>query len=217
MLDFLAATNNLPFSIALAIALMMVLLEAIGFVFGLSGLDLLDAIAPEHDAAGAELAGSSLVDRFMGWLQFGRVPVIILLVIFLASFGVIGLALQALAVRGFGAPLPGLLLAAGVVPLSLPPVRVLGRLLARVLPRDETSVVSRDALVGRMATVVIGEARRGSPAQARVKDQHGQTHYLMLEPDSDADTFRSGETVLLVARAGAVYQAIRSTNPSLKS
>ena len=104
MLEFLAAPDNLPFSIALAITVLMVLVEAIGFLFGLSGMDLLDGLAPEHDAAGAELAGASLVDRFMGWLQFGRVPVLILLVTFLAAYAVIGLGLQALAARLLGGP-----------------------------------------------------------------------------------------------------------------
>ena len=215
MLEFLAAPDNLPFSIALAITVLMVLVEAIGFLFGLSGMDLLDGLAPEHDAAGAELAGASLVDRFMGWLQFGRVPVLILLVTFLAAYAVIGLGLQALAARLLGAPLPGLLIAFAVIPLALPPVRLFGLGLARVLPRDETTVVSRDSLVGRMATVVIGEARHGSPAQARVKDQHGLTHYLMLEPDAATDVFRAGDTVLLVSRHGPTYRAIRTDNPSL--
>jgi hypothetical protein len=108
-----------------------------------------------------------------------------------------------------------LIAAAITLPLALPPVRWFGGLLARLLPRDETTAVSREALIGRVATIVLGEASINSPAQARLKDQHGQTHYVMVAPDSADERFRSGDAVLLVSRDGATYRAIRNTNASL--
>lgn len=218
MLEFLTAGPNLPFAVALALMLLLAAVELAGFVLGLGASDFLDGLLPDlADADGSELAGASLADRFMGWLHFGRVPVLILLAVFLTGFGFLGLALQGLLHAISGWMLPGWLAAIAVVPLTLPWVRVVGGGIARVLPRDETQVVSRSALVGRVATIVIGTARSGSPAQAKVRDQHGQTHYVMVEPDLPHESFAAGEAVLLVAEAGASYRVIRNDNPALTS
>jgi hypothetical protein len=218
MLEFLTAGPNLPFSVALAVMLFMAFVEGIGFLIGHGVFGFLDHLAPDfdlHHAGGAELAGYSLADRFMGWLHFGRVPVLILLVVFLTAFGVAGLALQFASVVLGGALLPGPLAAAVAFPAALPVVRVFGAALAKVLPRDETYVSSQDALIGRVATIVLGEARQGAPAQAKLKDAFGQVQYLMVEPDDGTDAFKAGEAVLLVSRARATYRAIRNTHESL--
>jgi hypothetical protein len=103
-----------------------------------------------------------------------------------------------------------------VLPVTIPAIRVFGGVLARVLPRDETQSVSQAGLVGRMATIVLGTASAGSPAQAKVRDTFGQMHYVMLEPDDDAERFVAGDVVLLVSHSGATYRAIRDNNPALQ-
>jgi hypothetical protein len=218
MTEFLSAGPNLPFSVALAMMLIMAAIEGVGFLLGLGVFDFLDGLAPDVDfdsVDATEMAGMSLADRFMGWLHFGRVPVLILLVVFLTSFGVIGLGIQGAAAHFTGHLLPGVLASAIALPAALPPVRWFGGMLAKVLPKDETYVVSQDALVGRVATIVLGTARSGSPAQGRVRDQHGQTHYVMVEPDDSSESFAQGEHALLVSRQGSTYRAIRNTNASM--
>lgn len=46
--------------------------------------------------------------------------------------------------------------------------------------------------------VVIGNARRGEPAQVRWRDMYGTTHNLMAEPLRDGETISAGEAVLIV-------------------
>lgn len=218
MNEFLSAGPNLPFSVALAMMLIMAAIEGVGFLLGLGVFDFLDGLAPEVDfdsVDSSELAGMSLADRFMGWLHFGRVPVLILLVVFLTSFGVIGLGLQGTMAHFSGHLMPGALASAIAFPASLPPVRWFGGMLAKVLPKDETYVVSQDALVGRVATIVLGTARAASPAQARTRDEHATTHYVMVEPDDADESFAQGEQVLLVSRQASTYRAIRNTNASM--
>ena len=67
------------------------------------------------------------------------------------------------------------------------------------------------------SALVIGEAAQGSPAQARVRDARGRTHYVMLEPDEPGQRFKTGDSVLLIARSGAVFRAIRSDSPALSN
>jgi membrane protein implicated in regulation of membrane protease activity len=223
MLDFVSAGSNLPFTIALLMMLILAALEVLGFLFGLSAHGFLDGFFDaDHDmhaghVDGSELVTVSLVDRFMGWLHFGKVPVLILFAVFLVSFGIGGYLLQGTLWAFTGMLLPWWIAAPAVLPLTLPCIRVFGGALARVLPKDETQSVSQTGLIGRMATVVLGTARSGSPAQAKVRDEHGQMHYVMLEPDDVADTFSAGDSVLLISHSGATYRAIRDTNPALQS
>ncbi|MGD9584073.1 MAG: OB-fold-containig protein [Lysobacterales bacterium] len=219
MYALITASANLPFTIALAMMGLLLALELLGYLIGTSLSGLLDGLIDFDfdlgEGDGSELAGHSLVDRFMGWIHFGKVPVLILLATFLCSYGLLGLLLQGTLSASLGIMLPAWLAGLLVVPPALSAVRLFGHGLARVLPGDETQVVSQQAMIGQIATIVLGSARQGAAAQARVRDRHGHSHYVMLEPDDPEQVFESGEQVLLVAQAGATYRAIRNHNPAM--
>ena len=61
MLEFLTAPGNLPFSVALAVMLMLLMVEIFGLFTGLGASDFLDGLLPEFgDADGAEVASASM-------------------------------------------------------------------------------------------------------------------------------------------------------------
>jgi len=62
-----------------------------------------------------------------------------------------------------------------------------------------------------------GVAAAGSPAQARLRDEHGQRHYVMVEPANAGDRFPEGETVIIVRRDGATFYAVRNDEPALQN
>ena len=76
------------------------------------------------------------------------------------------------------------------------------------MPKDETTAVSIDSLVGRFAVLDLGTSKKGSPARAKVLDIHGHPHFVMVEPDNEGQQFTSGEKLLLVRREGDVFKAI---------
>lgn len=200
MIESLTAPENLPFAVALILMVMIGLVEALGLGAGAAHLD-------------ADLDGPGDTPDVLGWLGVGRVPLLILLVVLLAWFGILGLALQQVATAMLGAPLP-LLLATPLAALAALPVTGLtARGLARIMPQDETTAVSRDHLLGKRATVTVGSAARGSPARASVRDVHGQVHYVMIEPTGDAASIPEGETVLLVRREGDIFIGLYEANP----
>lgn len=210
MLTFLTANANLPFTIALCVMLILLLIEIVSLAFGAAASGLFDSVLPDFDsgdAGGSELAGAQLAERFMQWLHIGRVPVLILLATLLTGFGLSGLGLQWLSLSLTGTLLPAWIAA----PVTLFPalffVHVIGDLIARVLPQDETDAVSSNTFVGRSATIVLGTARVGAAAQAWLRDEHGKRHYVMVEPSHDADTFHAGDRVRLVARDGPRFRA----------
>ncbi|KUZ16027.1 hypothetical protein WI69_07100 [Burkholderia diffusa] len=118
------------------------------------------------------------------------------------------------AIAGFMMPAA---LAVGLSTMAaLPFVRQTGKLVAHMLPLSETTALSEAEFVGRTARIVTGEASAGNPAEARLVDEHGQAHYVRVEPDEAGRSFAKGTTVLLVSRiSGSYYHAIENPRPEL--
>lgn len=218
MLGLLAHPGSFPFTVALALLVLLAVAECAGLILGLGlsqGLERLVPLAPDGFADGAVDGSPGLISQFLSWLRAGEVPLMVLLLVFLAVFGLGGLILQAALLAVAGWNLPGWLAAAVVGPGSLPPVRALARLLGRILPGDETQVVHRDAFIGKLALITLGTARVGSPAQARLRDRFGQAHYVMVEPDTGSGPLEQGREVVLVERRAAVFIVIAADHPAL--
>ncbi|WP_312489090.1 OB-fold-containig protein [Sphingomonas sp.] len=195
MLDLLVAPQTVVFTAALILMLAIGLVEALGL--GASGLDLdLDL-------------DSGLLD----WLGVGRVPLLVLLVAFLASFGVVGLGAQQIAQAVLGGFLSLWWVIPGTVIAAFPITAGLGRVLARLMPHDETTAFDVDDLVGRRGVVTVGRATAGNPARTRILDPHGQAHHVLVEPNDPAAIFEEGDTILLVRREGAHFRAILHSSP----
>ena len=141
-----------------------------------------------------------MMEGFLTLLGLGRVPLTIWLALFLLMFAGIGLSVQELAESLTGAPLYSWLAAVIAGGAALPVTGVLARPLGAVLPKDHTTAVRTESLIGRRATITDGVARAGSPARARVCDVHGQAHYVMVEPHEQSSELHSGDEVLLVRR-----------------
>lgn len=210
MLDALTAPEALPFAVALAVVAFIALLEIIGLLIGLAPSHALDNMMPDLDH-GPHLpdAGDGWLASSLEWLAVGRVPVLVLIIAFLTAFGISGLVIERIAHALTGFYIPGLFASIGAFLLALPATRTIGFGLARVLPHDESDAVSMDELVGRIATVTSGTSQRGLPAEAKVTDRHGKSHYIRVEPDLDADIFATGEKALVVARHGHLFRVIR--------
>ncbi len=219
MLEFLTAEPNMPFAVSLTVMLGIAILEGVAMLLGAGISSFLDALLPELDIDvgldASEVPAVAPLSRFLGWLRIGKVPILILLVIFLTAFGLIGLGIQSLTINLLGFLLPGLVASILSLALTFPVVRVLGGGLEKIMPKDETDAVSEQSLVGRIAVITIGTAEANSPAEAKVKDQNGLTHYVMVEPDEPGLRFTTGTAVLLVRYDGSVYTAIENTNKAL--
>jgi hypothetical protein len=85
------------------------------------------------------------------------------------------------------------------------------------MPKEETDAVSEETFVGKVATIIRGTAKRGFPAEAKLKDLSGQTHYILVEPDAEGDEFTQGAEVIVVQKTGAVCRVIANEHPSLKA
>lgn len=228
MTEWFLAPGTGPFVVALLVMLGLALVEVVAVVSGVGLNDVIDEYVVSH--SGIEVLGDGgggldattpadadgIISRFLAWLYVGRVPVLMMLVVFLGVFALVGLVGQA-ALRGLiGWPLPALVAVPLVAFASLPFVRTSGAVLARWLPRDETTAVDPATFVGRTAEVTGGTARSDLPAQARVVDAFGTQHYVLVEPDVASEQLATGTRVLLVRQiSGGRFAAILNTNTSL--
>lgn len=157
---------------------------------------------------GAEAAASAQV--MSGLVGLGHTPFMIWFAALLLGFGIGGVALQSVATAGFGAPLPvaaacGLGLVAG-----LAFARGFARRFARLLPSFETTATSAQFMGGLRGVVSQGTASTGSPAEVRLRDRHGNIHYLRCEPFSAKEVIPEGAEVLTVReRLGAGRWGLR--------
>ncbi|WP_269583096.1 YqiJ family protein [Roseibium sp. Sym1] len=241
MVGFILAEQNTPFAVALGLMIAIALAEGVGTLMGLGLSSMIDSLLPEVDvpdvdvpdfdtdvsggalpgdieAVGASAdpsaAGQGLFSQILGWLCFGRVPALIILVLFLTGFGLAGYVLQSLVQSVSGWLLPGVVASAAAFAGALPFTRVTALGLSKIMPRDESDAVSRQTFVGKPALVVQGNARQGLPAQARLRDAVGQNHYLLVEPDVDGEELEQGTEIIIVRQVGARFTAIRNTHAS---
>jgi Protein of unknown function (DUF1449) len=226
VIDWFTAPGSTPFTVALLVMLGLTAVELVSLLTGVSLNDAVDELVVPHVAetvgdapTGMEVTspdGPSVMGRFLAWLYVGTVPVLMIAIVFLTVFGLAGLIAQHLLRAALGMVLPGIVAAPIVLVAVLPVVRACNRGLARVLPRDETSAVDAATFVGRTAVITGGAARAGMPAQARLTDQFGTTHYVLVEPEDAEDTFAAGSLVLLLRQTGGGrFSAIANPNAAL--
>ena len=188
---------NMPFVVALGLMLVLLVIQLLGFL----DIDLdLDTDADADIPAGP-------VEGLLTLLGLGRIPLTVWLVIFLLFFAGIGVSMQELAADLTGSPLDAWLAALIAGAAAVPVTGILARPVGRILPQDETTAVSTETLLGRRARITEGVARSGSPARARVRDVHGHSHFVMVEPHETASEFHAGDEIILVRREDNTFFA----------
>ena len=215
MFAHFSQSENLPFSITLVVFGVIGALQIITMLIGFGLFDWMDNLLPEIDMdlgadvdADVELPDIPLIGQILGWLNVGKVPVIISILLLALLFSFIGLGIQSGVYGVFETFIPPIFAAPGALILAIYPFKLGNAFLAKILPNDETYAVSQDQLVGKVARITIGTASEGKPAEAKVKDRFGKTHYVMVEPDESGSQFSEGSAVVLVTCEHGHYRAI---------
>lgn len=200
----LTAPENWIFGTAAMVLVGLTVLEGLGLVIAASPSQWLDHFLPDMPDDGP-----------LGWMHLGKVPVLVLLVLFLAGFSLTGYAIQSAAFHVTGYLFPAWLASIPAFLAGLTTVKALGHLIEKIIPKDETFAVSLDSLIGSGGKIVQGHARTGMAAQAKFLDIHGRPHYLMVEPDDITQTITEGSFVLLVHRTEGKFFVIPNPLPEL--
>jgi hypothetical protein len=217
MIEFILRNGNVPFTVALGIMVALAALEVVTLLLGFALSGLVDQFIPDLDLD-ADMDGVPDNPTLAGiahWLHVGDAPVLALFVVFLTAFGLAGWGTQYLASEYGGGLLSPWIAAVPATVVGLLGVRTVGGLLVRFGIGDETTAVSADSLLGSSAQITLGTARTGAPSQAKLRDKHGQTHYVLVEPLRPEDEFEHGATVTLVRRDGPKYFVVEDSVDAL--
>ena len=174
-----------PFVVALGLMLAIAAIEFTATIMGVGIFSFLDSLVPDIEWDASPL----------DFLAVGRVPIYVLIILFLTFFGASGLAIQYTfeSLVGFSMPTwPAGLLA---FLFALLPLKISATVIAKILPDIHTTAVSPYTFIGKQAEVTLGECWRGHPAQAKLQDHYGRTHYIMVEPKLEGIRYKQGDTV----------------------
>jgi membrane protein implicated in regulation of membrane protease activity len=199
--DILLAPDVRPFAISAAIMVTLAGIELLTMIIGFSISELIG-----KDFA-LEAESHSAIGGLFLWINAGRLPLLILMILALGVFAIAGFLLQAIA-HSVGTAVPVTLAALAAAALSLPAIRVSSRGIARIIPRDETYAVEEADFVGHVAEVSIGPLDQGLPGRVRLKDVFGNWHSLVARASPDSTPLPVGASVLLVDRDSKSFIAI---------
>jgi len=188
--------------------------ELASLLIGFSPSSSIESVLPEVDVPDLDAPGDGLdgvelgpLSAVLSWFSVGRMPILVLFVIFLTAFGLAGWAVQAIA-SSLGGTLNAWLAAVPAVVAGAFATRHLGRWLGRIFPRDQSEAASQMDLIGSYATIIRGEAKKGQPAEAKTTDLRGRTHYILLEPGEAGTTYGAGDRVFIVGKDRNVYRGV---------
>jgi len=199
--DILLAPDVRPFAIAAAIMVTLGGIELLTMIVGFSISELIG-----KDFA-LETESHSAIGGLFLWINAGRLPLLILMILALGVFAIAGFLLQAIA-HSIGTAVPVTLAALAALAISLPAIRVTSRGIARIIPRDETYVVNEADFVGHVGEVSIGPLDQGLPGKVRLKDVFGNWHSVAARASPESTPLPVGASVLLVDRDARCFIAI---------
>ena len=182
-------------------------------MLALGGIELLTTLVgfSISELVGKEFTTETDTDSGLGglflWINAGRLPLLILIILVLGLFSIIGFLLQGLA-HGIGLSVPTPIAALAAAACSIPAIRVTSRGIARIIPRDETYAVNDADFVGHVAEVSVGPLDQGLPGRVRLKDVFGNWHSLVARASPDSAPLPVGASVLLVDRDAKSFIAI---------
>jgi hypothetical protein len=199
--DILLAPDVRPFAIAAAIMVALGVIELLTTLVGLSIAELVG------NGIGLEADSHNALDGLLLWINAGRLPLLILIMLALGVFSIGGFLLQGLA-HMVGTAVPVGVAALAAAAGSIPVIRTTSRGIARIIPRDETYAVSEADFVGKVAVVSIGPLDQGLPGRVRLKDVFGNWHTVPARASLDSAALPVGASVLLVDRDARSFIAI---------
>ncbi|WP_111859636.1 OB-fold-containig protein [Acinetobacter sp. CFCC 10889] len=196
MLSFFLEYDLMPFHLSVLALILLSMAETIGYYVGLRPSTFLKRISPVW------LSRAPLLQ-----VKFAKVLIFVFLLI---NFSFAGYFLQLciFASQQQFFPWYYVILPASVIAIFFT-VFMIHCLDQVIKPKFSPTTVN---LLGRLATVSSGNARPGFSAQARVRDEFGQLHYVQVEPEFGELEFQSQIILIRFRKSHYIAKKISVSN-----
>jgi len=184
----------IPFIYFLSLMVILIIgaVEGLLTILGFGMSSILDEMFPSADIDIDLPDTGSYISEGLTWMNKGRVPSVMLFLIFIMSFGLIGSIIHC-SYHSF------YLIAS--IPISIVGsvfvTRLFSTWLGKIMPKIETTAVSTDSFIGNVATITMGTATNEKYVEASTEDIFGKTHYLMARAEEEGMTFKQNTEVII--------------------
>lgn len=200
--QFFTSSQNAAFVWALVILTILSLVIVLGTLLGAIQL-------PEADAdLEVDWESEGLAAGLLEYFGVAAMPLSIFVLVGTCSFFVTGYAIQMVALNLRGTFLPGWIAIFPALIVTLILCRLSGKVFARSKLKLHTTAVASSSFLYRLVVIQQGTAKQGLAAEAKVVDEHGQTHYVLVEPRDPNESFPQGSEVVLVEQVGSRFLAV---------
>ena len=196
MLVFLFEHELMPFHLSVLALILLSMAETFGYYIGLRPSTFLKKISPDW-----------LIESPLLQVKFSKVLIFVFLLLNF-SFAGYFLQLSIFASKQVFAAWYYVVLPALVIAIFFT-VFMIHCLDQVIKPKVALNQVD---LLGRLATVSSGNARPGFSAQARVRDENGQLHYIQVEPEFGELEFQSQIILIRFRKSHYIAKKISTSN-----
>lgn len=196
MLGFLFEHELMPFHLSVLALILLSMAETFGYYIGLRPSTFLKKISPDW-----------LIESPLLQVKFSKVLIFVFLLLNF-SFAGYFLQLSIFASKQVFAAWYYVVLPALVIAIFFT-VFIIHCLDQVIKPKVALNQVD---LLGRLATVSSGNARPGFSAQARVRDENGQLHYIQVEPEFGELEFQSQIILIRFRKSHYIAKKISISN-----
>ncbi|MCP8351823.1 YqiJ family protein [Gammaproteobacteria bacterium Comchoano-2] len=189
---------------AIYFAVALCALECLSALFGFLLSSAIDLCTPTIDK---DFGSFTHMDFLANLLFFGKVPFLIVLLITTTLYGLSGLLIQYFYLLEFTTLLAGWQASIPAIMIAMMLSHILLKYIHQFVAISENHSISHEELVGMSGTLVIGHATHALSAQAKVKDRHGKTHYVMVRTEDDMLQLDAGDHLIITAHQQKFYTA----------
>ena len=196
MLSLILEYDLYPFHFSVLLLLFLSMAETFGYYVGLRPSTFFKKITPPW-----------LLDSPLLHVKFSKVMIIVFWLLNFSSAGyLIQLSIYASQKQFF--PWYYVILPAIIIAIFFT-VFMIHCLDQVIKPKFKNTYVN---LIGRLATISSGNARPGFSAEARVRDEFGQLHYVQVEPEYGELEFQSQILLIRFKKSHYIAKKIASSN-----
>ncbi|MCJ8160732.1 OB-fold-containig protein [Acinetobacter zhairhuonensis] len=201
MLELLHDINLMPFHLSLFALVLLSMVETVGYFLNIRPSQFFKRIIPQRIAEAPLLS-----------VKFSK---ILILVFLLMNFSFSGYFLQFsyFAQQEKFLPAYYVILPALIIAIFFTVFMI--HCLDQVIRPKQIQLQAN--LLGRLATISSGNARPGFSAQARVRDEYGQLHYVQVEPEFGELVFQSQIILIRIKHSHYIAKKISKSNQLFSS